>query len=179
MVGARFIPPPALPVDEFSFEGETDDADAARNRHLQERMRGAARQAALDPDDGIFLSPDGSERMEGAIGRRLDRLSRQADRLAWNVELGSEALALFVRFWLTSAPPLPDAARPAAQAQGRERYGGFIDALMRRMETETRLARDVAQDVTPGPGDEHQSLSSSDAARVLSTCAGSSWITSP
>lgn len=94
-----------------------------------------------------FLSPDGSERMEAAIGRRLDRLSRQADRLAWNVELSNEALALFVRFWLTTTPPPPDAGRPAAQAQGKERYGGFIDALMRRMEAGPRLAREIAQDV--------------------------------
>jgi predicted transcriptional regulator len=102
-----------------------------------------------------FLSPDGSERLEAAIGRRLDRLSRQADKLAYHVELGNEAVALFVRFWLSTTPPLPDAARPAAQAQGTERYASFIDALMRRMEQEPRLAAELSDDVAP-PTSRHE-----------------------
>src|SRR3546814_1688900 len=72
-----------------------------------------------------FLSPDGSERPEAAIGRRLDRLSRQSDRLEHHVAISNEAMALFVRFWLTTTPPLPDTALAAAQASGRERYRGF------------------------------------------------------
>jgi hypothetical protein len=77
------------------------------------------------------LSPDSSERMEAALGRRLDRLTRQVERLERHVTISNEALALFVRFWLTSTPPLPDTAQPAAQAKGRERYEGFVEALGR------------------------------------------------
>jgi predicted transcriptional regulator len=58
-----------------------------------------------------FLSPDNSERMEAALGRRLDRLTRQVERLERHVTISNEALALFVRFWLTATPPLPDTAR--------------------------------------------------------------------
>jgi len=75
-----------------------------------------------------YLSPDNSERMEAALGRRLDRLTRQAERLERHVTISNEALALFVRFWLTATPPLPDTAQPAAQAKGRERYAGFVEA---------------------------------------------------
>jgi predicted transcriptional regulator len=57
-----------------------------------------------------LLSPDNSERMEAALGRRLDRLTRQIERLERHVTISNEALALFVRFWLTSTPPLPDTA---------------------------------------------------------------------
>ena len=60
------------------------------------------------------LSPDNSERMEAALGRRLDRLTRQVERLERHVTISNEALALFVRFWLTVTPPLPDTAQPAA-----------------------------------------------------------------
>src|SRR6476620_9310730 len=63
-----------------------------------------------------FLSPDASERLEGGLGRRLDRLTRQVERLERHVTITNEALALFVRFWLTATPPLPDPAQPAAQA---------------------------------------------------------------
>ena len=88
-----------------------------------------------------FLSPDGSERMEAAFSRRLDRITRQAESLEHAVDVGNEALALFVRFWLTSNPPLPDSGGAAAQAMGRERYDGFVQALARRLEGTDRLGR--------------------------------------
>lgn len=86
-----------------------------------------------------FLSPDGSERMEAAFSRRIDRVLRQLEQLDRSVEVGNEALALFVRFWLTANPPLPDAAVAAAQAKGKERYDRFIQALSRRLDAGERL----------------------------------------
>lgn len=97
-----------------------------------------------------YLSPDNSVRMEAALGRRLDRLTRQAERLERHVTISTEALALFVRFWLTATPPLPDAAQPAGQAKGRERYEGFVEALGRRLAK--GLAHEISQDVVPGDG---------------------------
>src|ERR1700736_5908763 len=96
-----------------------------------------------------FLSPDNSERMEATLGRRLDRLTRQVERLERQVTISNEALALFVRFWLTVTPPLPDTAQPAAQAKGRERYEGFVEALGRRMAKGQTLAQEVSHDVIP------------------------------
>jgi hypothetical protein len=93
-----------------------------------------------------YLSPDSSERMEAALGRRLDRLTRQAERLERHITISNEALALFVRFWLSVTPPLPDTAQPAAQAKGRERYEGFIEALGRRMAKGQTLAQETSQD---------------------------------
>jgi len=50
------IPPPPRPEQEFDFGDDRDsDEDAARVRQLQRRMQGVARQASLDPDDGIAL----------------------------------------------------------------------------------------------------------------------------
>lgn len=96
-----------------------------------------------------FLSPDSSERMEAALGRRLDRLTRQLERLERHVAISNEALALFVRFWLTATPPLPDTAQAAAQTKGRERYEGFVEALGRRLSRGQSLAREVSSDVEP------------------------------
>src|SRR6202453_5218931 len=79
------------------------------------------------------LSPDGADRLEAALARRLDRMTRQLERLERAGRISSEALALFVRFWLTSTPPLPDAAQAAAQAKGKQRYDGFVEALGRRV----------------------------------------------
>lgn len=91
-----------------------------------------------------FLSPDGSERMEAAFSRRIDKVMRQLDKLDYRAELNSEALALFVRFWLTANPALPDVGRSAAQAQGKERFEGFIEALARKMEFGPKLTDSIA-----------------------------------
>ena len=93
-----------------------------------------------------FLSPD-SERMEAALGRRLDRLTRHVERLERHITISNEALALFVRFWLTATPPLPDTAQPAAQTKGRERYEGFVEALGRRLARGQTLAQEISLDI--------------------------------
>jgi hypothetical protein len=99
-----------------------------------------------------YLSPDNSERMEAALGRRLDRLTRQVERLERHVTISNEGLALFVRFWLTMTSPLPDIAQPAAQAKGRERYEGFVEALGRRLAKGQSLAQEISQDLLPKDG---------------------------
>ncbi|MEG3089295.1 CopG family transcriptional regulator [Sphingomonas sp. PB4P5] len=96
-----------------------------------------------------FLSGNSSEHLEAVLGRRLDRLSRQADHLARHVELGNEALALFVRFWLLNNPSLPDTALPAAKAMGNERWAQFRESLNRRMEVGPRLQDEISDDIDP------------------------------
>ena len=96
-----------------------------------------------------FLSPDNSERMEAALGKRLDRLTRQVERLERHVTISNEAVALFVRFWLTATSPVPEAALPAAQAKGRERYEGFVEALARRLAKGQSLAQEISVDAEP------------------------------
>ncbi len=96
------------------------------------------------------LSPDGADRLEAALARRLDRLTRQIERLERHGNISNEALALFVRFWLTTTPPLPDSAQPAAQAKGRERYDGFVEALARRLARGRTLADEISKDVGGG-----------------------------
>jgi hypothetical protein len=95
-----------------------------------------------------YLTPDHPERMEAALSRRLDRLTRQVERLERHITISNEALALFVRFWLTVTPSLPDTAQPAVQAKGRERYGSFVDALGRRLAKGQSLAQEISHDVT-------------------------------
>jgi predicted transcriptional regulator len=98
------------------------------------------------------LSPDGADRLEAALARRLDRMNRHLDRLERHVAISNEALAVFVRFWLTSTPALPEASLAAAQTKGRERYEGFIEALGRRIARGRNLADELSRDVDPGEG---------------------------
>jgi len=97
------------------------------------------------------LSPDGADRLEAALARRLDRMNRQIERLERHVTISNEAIAVFVRFWLTSTPPLPDTALSAAQIKGRERYEGFVEALGRRLARGRKLADEVSLDLNGMP----------------------------
>ena len=102
-----------------------------------------------------FLSPDGADRLEAALARRLDRMSRRIELFERHVTISNEALAVFVRFWLTTTPPLPDTALAAAQTKGRERYEGFVEALGRRLARGRKLADEVSRDVdAASPGTE-------------------------
>ena len=56
-------------------------------------------------------------------------------------------VAVFIRFWLTSTPLLPDTALAAAQTKGRQRYEGFVEALSRRLARGRKLADEVSRDV--------------------------------
>ena len=75
-------------------------------------------------------------------------LVRHLERIERHVDISNEALAVFVRFWLTSTPALPDSALAAAQTKGRERYEGFVEALGRRLARGRKLADEVSRDVT-------------------------------
>src|SRR5207248_9552763 len=100
-------------------------------------------ETALDS----FLSPDGADRLEGALARRLDRMTRAIERLERHVTISNETLALFVRFWLTHTPSLPDTAQTAAQAKGRERYEGFLEAIGRRLAHGTLLLDEITREI--------------------------------
>lgn len=93
----------------------------------------------------LFLTPDGPERLEAAFARRLDRMTRQYERLGWHVDLTNETLALFIRFWLTNSVPLADAATPAAKARGRERWEHFVEVLTRKMELGPRMGAEISR----------------------------------
>src|SRR6185312_8896407 len=94
-----------------------------------------------------YLSPDAAERQEAALARRLDRLSRQLERLERDHGLTIEMLALFVRQWLITMPAVPESGQAAARAKGAERYSAFVEALGRRMASGKLFSREVSFDV--------------------------------
>ncbi|MEM8773286.1 MAG: hypothetical protein AAGD92_16720 [Pseudomonadota bacterium] len=51
-----------------------------------------------------------------------------------------------MKSWLTTTPPLPDDMREAAQATGKDRYDGVVEALMRRLAKGGTLAKEVSKD---------------------------------
>lgn len=105
-----------------------------------------------------FLSPDADERREAAIVKRLDQQDRRLARLERDVGIGVETLALFIRFWLNTTPPLPEPAAKAARSQAGARYDNFIATLGRRLNEGPKLRQEIPDDVN-----EDANRSASDA----------------
>lgn len=91
-----------------------------------------------------YLSPDGAEAGEAAVTRRLDRMSRQIERLERDVTISNEAIALYVKTWMKSVPQVVSGDEQAAAALGRERYARFVETLARRLSLGRRLHDEVS-----------------------------------
>jgi predicted transcriptional regulator len=109
--------------------------------------RGKPKSLVAEAAITSFLSPDASERQEATLARRLDRITRQMERLERDVGISVETVALFVRFWLMATPSLPEQTQAAARARGAERYEGFLQALGRRLAKGPGFIREVSLDI--------------------------------
>jgi len=111
--------------------------------------RGQSRSMIAEAAIASFLSPDADERREAAVVKRLDQIDRRVSRLERDVGISVETLAVFVRFWLTSTPALPEPAAQAARAKASERYEAFVSALGRRLAMGPQLRQEISEDVSP------------------------------
>ncbi len=109
--------------------------------------RGKPKSLVAEAAIASFLSPDTPERQEATLARRLDRVTRQMERLERDVGISVETVALFVRFWLMATPSLPEQTQAAARAKGAERYEGFLQALGRRLAKGPGFIREVSLDI--------------------------------
>jgi hypothetical protein len=109
--------------------------------------RNISKSAVIEAAVASFLSADASERLEAVFARRMDKISRQIDGLDEDVAIIGETLSLFIRFWLTVTPPLPDSAQASARAKGAERFEGFLQSLGRRLATGDRFLKDLSRDI--------------------------------
>lgn len=120
----------------------------------QAKRRGVPKSTVAEAAIASFLTPDAAQQQEAALGRRLDRLNRHADRLERDLEIAVEMLALFVRTWMAATPSLPDAAQAAARARGRYRYERFVENLGRRLASGRSFTRELAFELEAATGDE-------------------------
>ena len=120
--------------------------------------RQVAKSVMAEAAIASFLSSDSAERDEAVLVRRLDRLSRQVERLERDSTISIEMLALFVRVWLNANPSLPEPEPAAAESKTRERFERFVRALGQRLASGRSLAREVSEDLVRT---EEESLASS------------------
>lgn len=111
--------------------------------------RDLSRSLVAEAAIASFLSPDAAERQEAAMTKRLDQIDRRLNRLERDLGISVETLAVFVRFWLTTTPQLPEPAQAAARAQSSKRYDAFVAALGRRLAQGPKLRNEIPEDVMP------------------------------
>jgi hypothetical protein len=109
--------------------------------------RGKPKSLVAEAAIASFLSSDEAERQEAALARRLDRITRQMERLERDVGISVETVALFIRFWLMATPSLPEQTQAAARAKGQERYRSFVQALGRRLAKGPGVIQEVSMDI--------------------------------
>ena len=112
--------------------------EAFANRH------GKPKSAVVEAAIASFVTPDESDRREAVVAKRLDRIARVLERLERNDNVALETIGLFIRFWLTSTPALPEQSSPAARAKGAERYDRFVEALGRRLSSGSTILKEVS-----------------------------------
>lgn len=119
-------------------------ADFAARR---DQSRSLIAEAAI----ASFLSPDADERREASTAKRLDGIDRRMQRFERDIGITVEMIAVFIRFWLSSTPPLPDATQAAARAKASERYDGFLEALGRRLAKGPKLRQEIGEEGVAPP----------------------------
>ncbi len=116
--------------------------------------RQVSKSSIVEAAVASFLSGDTTDRLEAAMSRRLDRIGRQIDTLDEDLAVLGETLSLFVHFWMTITPPLPDSAKAAARATGIERFEGFMQSLGKRLATGDRFLKELSRDMPAQSGQD-------------------------
>lgn len=125
------------------------ERDHARRLDELAAMKGLSKSSIVAAALSSFLSPDGGDQREAAIAKRLDRLSRQFDKLERDQNILIETVALYVRYFLTVSTPVPEVHQDGARAQGRARFEQFIEQLGRHLLRGRSLVKDVYEEIQP------------------------------
>lgn len=125
------------------------DSDLLKKVEALALRRNISKSAVIEAAVASFLSADASERLEAVFARRMDRIGRQIEGMDEDLAILGETLSLFIRFWLTVTPPLPDSAQASARAKGSERFEGFLQTLGRKLATGDRFLKELSRDVAP------------------------------
>ncbi|MEM6625120.1 MAG: CopG family transcriptional regulator [Pseudomonadota bacterium] len=110
-------------------------------------LPGRGESEIVDKALAAFFSHEHDDKRDGALIRRLDRMTRQMEGLKRNQIIYAEAFALFMRYFLTVIPPVSEADKAAAQAQGADRYEKYLKSLRTVLADGERILFDVVDDL--------------------------------
>lgn len=147
----------------------------ARKFELVARQRHGSKSALFEEALRANLEPQQVPGIEEVLARRLNESHKVVGAIGRDVALVTEMIALFVRYFLTITPPLPESEQEPARLLGRKRFDVFVDEIARRMGGDRRLATEVLarlnqnepdQFATPSYGSEPGPAEKSEPAAV-------------
>jgi len=119
----------------------------ARQFDLVAGQRNGAKSALVEEALRLSLSPQQHPGLEEGLARRLDELSKSVATIKRDVAIVTETLALFVRYYLTITPPLPQSEQEPARLLGKERFQVFVAQIGRRLAGDHRLVSEVLETI--------------------------------
>src|SRR5215510_90475 len=125
---------------------------AQRFELVTERRRGG-KSGLVEEALKALLEPQALPGVDDALGRRLDELNRGIARIGRDIAITTETLALFVRYFLTITPPLPQSEQEPARLLGKERFQVFIAQVGRRLAQDHRLVSEVLETIAANEPD--------------------------
>jgi predicted transcriptional regulator len=126
-------------------------------------VKGLSKSAIVAAALASFLSPEGADRREAAIARRLDKLQNQGERFGRDQMILIETLALFIRVYLSVSTPIPEGHQEAARAQGKARFEQFITQLGRDLQRGSNFVKTLERETVPA---DSRTPNANDTARV-------------
>jgi hypothetical protein len=135
------------------------------------QQRHGSKSAMLEEALRLSLEPQRVPGAEEVLVRRLDQLHKVVGTINRDVAIVTETLALFVRYFLTITPPLPQSEQEPARLLGRERFQVFVAQVGRRLATDHRLVSEVLETIASNNPDLF--ATAADDAPLRTRAAGS------
>jgi len=101
-------------------------APLARKFDLVAQQRHGSKSALFEEAMRTTLEPEPVFGPEESLARSLDDLKKTIGAMARDLAIVAETLALYVRYFLTMTPPLPQSEHQAAQLLGKQRFQVFV-----------------------------------------------------
>jgi hypothetical protein len=125
----------------------------ARKFDLVAAQRNGAKSALVEEALRASLEPRQHEGVADGLARRLNEVSRALSTVKRDVAIATETLALFVRYFLTITPPLPESEQEPARLLGKERFHVFVAQIGRRLASDHRLVSEVLESIAQNEPD--------------------------
>jgi predicted transcriptional regulator len=112
------------------------------------RRRRGAKSAIVEEALRVRLEPPRHPRIdEGVVAQRINDLSKRMATVGRDAGILAETFALFVRYFLTITPGLPESDQESARLLGKERFEVFVAQVGQRLAGNVRLASEVLETI--------------------------------
>lgn len=95
----------------------------------------------------VYLSEDYNLEHNSAMIRRLDRMTRESERINQKLAIQSEAMAAFMLYMMRVTPQPPEAEKAAAIARGDKYFDDFVENLKARLQRTSKSLFGTFEDV--------------------------------